>query len=214
MNNSTINNKDKNTYRNNTLFTKSEKTFLSKLIPDNYLNNYENRFNSLINENRHIKTKMIEDIKLKSINKTNNMLKLECNNMQKNIINKKTIALNSKFSELNKKKREINEKIKKKEKLMQYNDIIFNKKNNEFNKLLKEYKKIYENIRNGQLVLKKGVQLTRENIEAIDKYGMRGSNNTSFDGINEDVDYANVSDNENEEGENDNDNEENNGEEN
>ncbi len=97
---------------------------------------------------------------------------------------------------------------------MQYNDIIFNKKNNEFNKLLKEYKKIYENIRNGQLVLKKGVQLTRENIEAIDKYGMRGSNNTSFDGINEDVDYANVSDNENEEGENDNDNEENNGEEN
>jgi hypothetical protein len=53
LNHSTINNKDNNNYRNNTLFTKSEKSFLSKLIPDNYLDNYENKFNSLINENKN-----------------------------------------------------------------------------------------------------------------------------------------------------------------
>ena len=93
---------------------------------------------------------------------------------------------------------------------MKYNEIIYNKKNSEFNKLVKEYKEIYEDIKNGKLVLKKGATLTQGNIQTMDKYGMRGSNNESFDGINEDVDFANVSEYENEnEKENENENEEN-----
>ena len=78
-------------------------------------------------------------------------------------------------------------------------DNILNKKNNDYNRLLKEFKNIYSNIQNGTLTLKEGEHLTQENILAMDKWGMRGSNNTSFDEINEDVDYANISEYEHEE---------------
>ena len=67
---------------------------------------------------------------------------------------------------------------------------ILNKKIDDNNKLIKEFKNIYSNIQNGTLTLKEGEHLTQENILAMDKWGMRGSNNTSFDGISENVDYA------------------------
>ena len=216
LNNSTINSNmnNINTITNKTLFTKSEKNFLSKLIPDNFLDNYENKFNSLINENINIKTKMIDNIKQKKIININNLLKLENSSLQNNIIYKKKILLNSKLSEYNKKKRDIIEKIKENQKYLKYNELIYNKKNNEYNKLVNNYKKIYEDIRNGKLFLKKGAALTPANIQAMDKWGMRGSNNTSFDEINEDMDYANVSEYENEEIEDGNNEEGNNEEEN
>ena len=203
LNNSTMNNKNfnKNSVSNQTLFTKSEKTILSKLIPDNCLDNYEKKFNSLINENLNIKTKMNDNLKQKKINKTNNILKLEYSDMQNEIIYKKKLILNTKLNEYNKKKRDIIEKIKLNEKYMKYNEIIYNNKNHENERLLKDYRKIYEEIKNGKLCLKKGAALTPANIQAMDKWGMRGSNNTSVDDINEDVDYANVSEYENEENE-------------
>ena len=218
LNNSNFNNNNSknNSVSNRTLFTKSEKSFLSKLIPDNCLDNYENKYNSLVNENLNIKTRMNENLKQKKTNKTNNILKLEYSEMQNNIIHRKKLILNTKLNEYNKKKRDIIEKIKLNEKYMKYNEIIFNNKNHENNKLVKDYKKIYEDIKAGKLVLKKGAILTQANIQAMDKWGMRGSNNTSFDEINEDVDYANVSEYDNEENEENNNeegNEENNEEE-
>ena len=202
-NKSAINNKSNNINNNylskKTLFTKSEKNFLLKLIPDKCLDNYEHKFNSLVNENINIKTKIIDNLKQEKNNKTHNIINLENSSLQNNIIQRKIIKLNSKITEYNKKKRQIIDKIKLNEKYMKYNETIYNKKINEFNKLLKDYKKIYDQIRNGKLFLKQGVQLTQDNIDAMDKYGMRGSNNTSVDGINEDVDFANVSEYENEE---------------
>ena len=71
LNNNNVNNN--NNYESiRTLFTKSEKNFLSKLIPDNCLDNYENKFNSLVSENLNIKTKINENLKLNNINKNNN----------------------------------------------------------------------------------------------------------------------------------------------
>jgi hypothetical protein len=192
-----------------TLFTKSEKTFLSKLIPDNCLDNYENRFNSLINENLNIRTKINENLKLNNINKNNNILKIESSELQNNVNMRKQTNLNLKRSEFNKKKREIIEKIKLNQLNVKNIDNILNQKNNDYNRLLKEFKNIYSNIQNGTLTLKEGEHLTQENILAMDKWGMRGSNNTSFDEINEDVDYANISEYENEENDDKNNEEEN-----
>ena len=198
LNNSNVNNN--NNYESiRTLFTKSEKSFLSKLIPDNCLDNYENKFNSLVSENLNIKTKINENLKLNNINKNNNLLKLENSELQNNVNMRKQTNLNLKRSEYNQKKREIIEKIKFNQLNMKNIDNILNKKNNDYNRLLKEFKNIYSNIQNGTLTLKEGEHLTQENILAMDKWGMRGSNNTSFDEINEDIDYANISEYENEE---------------
>ena len=210
LNNSNINNKNNNNYESiRTLFTKSEKTFLSKLIPDNCLDNYENRFNSLINENLNIRTKINENLKLNNINKNNHILKIESSELQNNVNMRKQTNLNLKRSEFNKKKREIIEKIKLNQLNVKNIDNILNQKNNDYNRLLKEFKNIYSNIQNGTLTLKEGEHLTQENILAMDKWGMRGSNNTSFDEINEDVDYANISEYENEENDDKNNEEEN-----
>ena len=198
LNNNNVNNN--NNYESiRTLFTKSEKNFLSKLIPDNCLDNYENKFNSLVSENLNIKTKINENLKLNNINKNNNLLKLENSELQNNVNMRKQTNLNLKRSEYNQKKREIIEKIKFNQLNMKNIDNILNKKNNDYNRLLKEFKNIYSNIQNGTLTLKEGEHLTQENILAMDKWGMRGSNNTSFDEINEDVDYANISEYEHEE---------------
>ena len=61
--------------------------------------------------------------------------------------------------------------------------------------MLREYKRIYNDIKNGKLYLKKGAQLTEKNIQAMHKYGMDESDNTSFNG-NDDVDNINYSEDE------------------
>ena len=208
LNNSTINKsiKDSNSNSNKTLFTKSEKNFLSKIIPDNCLYNYENKYNSIINDKLNIKVKMIDNIKQKKIINEYNLLKLENSSLQNNVIYRKKLYLNTKICEYNKKKRAIIQKIRLNQNYLKRYKLIYNTKNYEYNQLCAIFKEIYEDIRNRKLFLKKGEMLTQANIEAMDKWGMRGSNNTSFDDI-QSVDYANVSEYENEEIEDENNNE-------
>ena len=187
-----------------TLFTKSERQFLEKIIPNQFLDNYEHKFETIKNENNI--TIMNENIKEKMLNKDNNILRIENNELQNNITLRKKLILNSKLMEFNKKKREINEKIKSNKKLLEYNKLMYKQKNEKFEKLLKEYQMIYGNIRNGKLFLKKGAQLTQENISTMAKYGLSGKDNISID-TNDEVDYANCSEGDNEEIENENENE-------
>ena len=57
--------------------------------------------------------------------------------------------------------------------------------NESYNKILKEFKSLYNDIKEGKLILKKGAHLTKENLEMLDVYGMRKSNNTSFNDMND-----------------------------
>ena len=189
LNNSSIQN------RNHELFTKSEKLMLSKLIPNKFLDNYEQKFDLLRNENNNLKIKMNDSASKKKISKENNILKLENNNLQNNILNKQKIFLNLKVNDYQRKKKEINNKIKENQKNIEYYQILYKKKNKEFNILLREYKRIYNDIKNGKLYLKKGAQLNEKNIQAMHKYGMDESDNTSFNG-NDDVDNINYSEDE------------------
>ena len=189
LNNSSIQN------RNHELFTKSEKLMLSNLIPNKFLDNYEQKFDLLRNENNNLKIKMNDSASKKKISKENNILKLENNNLQNNILNKQKIFLNLKVNDYQRKKKEINNKIKENQKNIEYYQILYKKKNKEFNILLREYKRIYNDIKNGKLYLKKGAQLNEKNIQAMHKYGMDESDNTSFNG-NDDVDNINYSEDE------------------
>ena len=76
-------------YSNKTLFTKSEKIFLSKLIPDKCLDNYQNKFNSLLTETMNIKSKIGDNLKEKSADKNNHLLKLESSSLQNNLTQNK-----------------------------------------------------------------------------------------------------------------------------
>ena len=189
LNNSSIQN------RNHELFTKSEKLMLSKLIPNKFLDNYEQKFDLLRNENNNLKIKMNDSASKKKISKENNILKLENNNLQNNILNKQKIFLNLKVNDYQRKKKEINNKIKENQKNIEYYQILYKKKNKEFNILLREYKRIYNDIKNGKLYLNKGAQLNEKNIQAMHKYGMDESDNTSFNG-NDDIDNINYSEDE------------------
>ena len=198
-----ISNQNKNYYKNKTLFTESEKQLLSKLIPNKLLDNYEQKYELLQKENNNIKIKMKDSTSKKRLSKSNNILKLQNSNLQNNILNKKKIFLSLKANEYQRKKKEINDKIKENQKNIEYYQILYKKKNKEFNILLREYKRIYNDIKNGKLYLKKGAQLNEKNIQAMHKYGMDESDNTSFNG-NDDVDNINYS--EDEDGEENNEN--------
>ena len=163
------------------------------------MDNYEHKFNSLINQTLNIKSKIV-NYKDKSNNDINkNLIKLENSSLQNNISHKNMVKLKSKVNEYHRKRRRIIEKIELNEKDLKYYNMLYNRMNYDYKVLVQYFKDFYEQIQDRKYVLIQGEQLTQENINAMDKYGMRGSNNTSIDGFNEDVDYANVSEYENEE---------------
>ena len=195
LNIKSINNKSnsnkKNQNINRTLFTQSEKAILLKIIPDKCLDNYENKYDLIMKENLSLQSKLNDKIRLKTIAKQNNLIKLENSELINNVYYKKKLKLDSKINEANKKKFEINDKIKKNKKLLNYFDSIFNQKNSEYTKLLNNYRNIYEQIQKGNLILKKGAQLTQDNILCMDKYGKNGDNSSLNDiNDNDDVDYG------------------------
>ena len=199
LNIKSINNKsnsiDKKQNVNRTLFTKSEKALLLKLIPDKCLDNYENKYDLIMKENLSLQSKLNDKIKLKTIKKQNNLIKLENSELIKNVYYKQKLKLDTEINKSNKKKFEINDKIKKNKKLLDYYDSIFNQKKSEYTKLLNNYKNIYEQIKKGNLMLKKGAQLTQDNILCMDKYGKNNGDNSSINDINDDFEQGKISDN-------------------
>ena len=76
---------------------------------------------------------------------------------------------------------------------MNYYDTIIASKNNQYYELLQKYRNIYNQIQKGKMFLKKGVQLTQENIICMDKYGKKDGDHTSINDINDDIDHGQVS---------------------
>ena len=189
-----VNNKN-NSQTNRTLFTKSEKDFLLKLIPDKCLDNYENKYDSIMKENLSLQSKLNDKIRLKSITKQNNLIKLENSELINNVHYKKKLLLDSKMNESNKKKHEINERLKKNKRLLNYYDTIYKQKVIEYNQLLKKYRNFYDQIKKGKLFLKKGEQLTEDNILCMDKYGKKEEDSTIFNDINDNEDHGLISEN-------------------
>ena len=188
------NNSDKkNLYQNRSLFTKSEKAFLLKLIPDKCLDNYENKYDLIMKENISLQSKLNDKIRLKTLAKKNNLIKLENSELTNNVYHKKKLILNTKMNEINRKKFEINEKIKSSQRLLNYYDTIIASKNNQYYELLQKYRNIYNQIQKGKMFLKKGAQLTQENIICMDKYGKKAGDHTSINDINDDIDHGQVS---------------------
>ena len=155
-------------------------------------------------QNLSLQSKLNDKIRLKTITKQNNIIKLENSELINNVYHKKILKLDTKINESNKKKFEIIGKIKSGKKLEIYYDSIYNQKSNQYLRLLKNYRNLYNEIQKGNLFLKKGAQLTQDNILYMDKYGKKFGDNTSFNDINDDLDYGQISQNYEESEENDN----------
>ena len=122
------------------------------------------------------------------------MTKLENSELINNVYHKKKLQLDTKINDANKKRQEIKEKIKHTKKLLNYYEVIYNQKNKDHMKLVHNFRKFCGEIHKGNLFLKKGAQLTQDNILCMDKYGKMPGDNTSFNDINEDRDYGKISD--------------------
>ena len=144
---------DNNIYNNNihtkndhALFTPSEKRTLSSLIPNQYLDIYEKRFNSIEEQRDNILTKLNESNPQKEMLK-NNLNKIEISKNKLEDICKRNIILNSRLILINKKICIIQNNIKKnKDDLMRLN-LKLNIKNNRYDELIKsitEFKKSHK----------------------------------------------------------------------
>ncbi len=194
LNIKSIINKNNNKESKRALFTQSEKELLLKLIPNKCLDNYENKYNSIMKENLSLQNQINNKIRLKTITKQHNLIKLEKSELINNIIQKKKLKLDTQKNTANKKIYELKEKIKHNKKLLMYYNAAYNQKKKENNILLDKYKKIYNDIKNGKLYLKKGAQLTQDNIIAMDIYGKKeGDNTTSFNEVNDYEDNGKIS---------------------
>ena len=60
---------------------------------------------------------------------------------------------------------------------------------------MKKYRNIYNEIKKGNLYLKKGEQLTQENILCMDKYGKKADDETTINDIDDNEDHGQVSEN-------------------
>ena len=195
LNIKSINNKKNNKESNRALFTPSEKELLLKLIPNKILDNYEQKFDVIKKENLSLQTQLNDRIRLKTLTKQNNLIKLENSELINNVFHKNKLKLDVQKNTTNKKIHELKEKINHDKKLFQYYDLLYIRKKNILNKYLKKYRNIYGNIKNGNLILKKGAQLTQDNIICLDIYGKGEEGNTSFEEADNENDNGQFSEN-------------------
>ena len=160
-----------NNFEDKNLFSTEEKQNLEKYIPEEYLRTYEDIYNEQKNQTEILLSENLKKNldKKKLIQKNTNKIDEIEQKYQKLIENR--VSLNSKISSIRKIKMEMNLKYKKyeiesKKILKKYNDIMETNQN-----LKKEFFELYNKIKNGDLIIKKGMKLNEENLEAIKKWG-------------------------------------------
>ena len=184
-------NKSSNT---NFLFSKTEKNYLSKIVPNECLEKYEEKFNNLEEQRQIWKEKIKDNITQKKINSHQNY-EIEFTQLKRKAINQKMVKLHSKLSEI--KKNINNIKNENKNIYKKYIDIKnkYKKKKYENEKMLNYFQKFYSEIKNNKIKLKKGQKLNQEEIKAINKWGgpndlyiMQNNESESDKGYNEEND--------------------------
>ena len=112
----------------NYLFKDSESNLLQKLLPENLINSYQSKFNTILTERNNIRRKLfIECYNMKN----ENILKAnekDFNNLKLKELNQKNVFLNNKYIKLKGKINDIKRKIKEVENQIKIeNNIITNK---------------------------------------------------------------------------------------
>ena len=151
------------------LFSKTEKNFLSKIVPNECLDKYQEKFNNLEEQRQIWKEKIKDNITQKKIN-SHQYNEIELAQLKKKAIDREMIKLHSKLSEI---KKNINN-IKKENKNIskKYIDLKnkFKKRKNENEKMMNYFQNFYSEIKNNKIKLKKWQKLNKDEINAINKW--------------------------------------------
>ena len=138
----------------NTLFKPHEKEVLSKLIPIEHLDNFNERFLKVENEKQEIEEKIKYNTQIKKKEIKGNKDKVDYSSLQMKEQTKKTIKLNSEITKQKREISELNNKIKQLKIDLKFTNDLMAIKTKENDKLTAHFEEINEKIDKGILVLK------------------------------------------------------------
>lgn len=171
--------------KNNTLkslFRNKELDILSKIIPEECLKNYSQKFNSIETEKEEINNEYKDEIKIKKQIYKNNTLKLNDSTNKMNKINDERKEINKIIMNQKKKIKLLNEKLKVENKNLKDLKYVYNIKYKENIKLSQHILLMKEKIDNGELVLSERNNLNNENEnKEMENFNEEKENNDSFE---------------------------------
>ena len=153
-----------------TLFSKLENEMLSKIIPKECLQIYQDKFKTIEDETFHIKKKLYTNERKKQLNKEKNQLLYITEKKDINLT-KKNIELNSKISIIKGKNNIIIKDLKKIQK--EFNNINekYNNKKEENEKIKNHWNEFSNDIKNKKLAIKKGEIVEKKELDVLNKWG-------------------------------------------
>ena len=190
------------------LFSDNEKSVLSRIIPIEYIDNYEQKFESVRIENDEIKNQYKNTIEEKKQLLKFNNLKLNNSTVEMNKLNEETKEINNVLIQQKKIINQLNSKLKIENKNLKQIKSIYNLKKRENLKLIEYVNSIQEKIDKGELILKKEYE-EKNDIEENNKEDNENEDNEKKE--NEDNENNENENNENENNKNENNENENNG---
>ena len=147
------------------LFSDNEKSVLSKIIPEEYIDNYEQKYENVQIENNEIKDEYKNTIQEKKRLLKFNNLKLNNSAIEMNKLNEEAKEINNVLINQKKIINQLKSKLKIENRNLKEIKSIYNLKNRE-NLKLKEYVNIIqEKIDKGELILKKEYEKKNDNEE-------------------------------------------------
>ena len=155
---------------NNNLFSLEEKNFLKDFIPEEILKIYQNKFQTIKNENNQIEKILQKNESKKKLIEEKNQYEFIKVKKEHNI-QKKNVELNSKIFLITKDIKKINKEINELQKELDKINIIYNTKKLDNDKFKETWVTLYNEIKNKKIIVKKDETVTEEELKYINKFG-------------------------------------------
>ena len=152
------------------LFSKLEKEMLSKIIPNECLEIYQDKFRTIEDERFHIEKQINKNESKKKVNEEKYQL-LFINEKKENNMIKKNIELNAKISMIKKNINSIIKKLKIIQNEFNFINDKYNKKKEENDKLKSHWIGFNNDIKNKKITIKKGEIIKKNELDDLNKWG-------------------------------------------
>ena len=163
-------NEKKKEMENNNLFSSEEKNLLKEFIPMEILNVYQNKFQTIKDENNQIIQILQKNQSKKKLIEEKNQFEFIKDKKEHNI-QKKNVELNSKILLVTKNIKKINKEINELQKDLDKINITYNIKKLDNDKFRETWVSFYNEIKNKKIIVKKDETVTEEELKYIDRFG-------------------------------------------
>ena len=163
-------NEKKKEVDNNNLFSSEEKNILKEFIPFEILDVYQNKFQTIKDENNQIIQILQKNQSKKKLIEEKNQFEFIKDKKEHNI-QKKNVELNSKILSVTKNIKTINKEINELQKDLDKINIAYNIKKLDNDKFRETWVSFYSEIKNKKIIVKKEETVTEEELKYIDRFG-------------------------------------------